>query len=54
MSLTYKCDMFLESPCLPEAIRYLPEACVKGVLQVCFYCVMSVLQLCYECVTIVL
>ena len=54
MSLTHKCDMFLESPCLPEAIRYLPEACVMIVLQVCYDCVTSVLLLCYECVTIAL
>ena len=54
MSLTHKCDMFLETPCLPEAIRYLPKACVMIVLQVCYLCVMSVLQLFYECVTIVL
>ena len=47
MSLTPKCDMFLESPCLPKDIQYLHEACVTSVisvLQVCYKCVMSMLQ----------
>ena len=57
MSLTPMYDLFLENPCLPEAIRHLPKACVTSVtsvLQVCYEYVMTVLRLYYKCVTRVL